>query len=58
MPNMDIEEKKEYLNSVRNIVKGEWSSSWKKEVSDIWHQIAKYECIENFKYLLKKHKFS
>ncbi|WP_017442844.1 hypothetical protein [Rickettsia gravesii] len=53
LPNMDIEEKKEYLNSVRNIniVKGEWSSSWKKEVSDIWNQIAKYECIENFKYL-------
>ncbi|ABY72755.1 hypothetical protein BTU51_0930 [Rickettsia rickettsii] len=30
---------------MRNIVKGEWSSSWKKEVSDIWHQIAKYEYI-------------
>ncbi|HJD56207.1 MAG TPA: hypothetical protein LFW21_06285 [Rickettsia endosymbiont of Pyrocoelia pectoralis] len=58
MPNMDIGEKEEYLNSVRNIVKGEWSSSWREEVSDIWQLIAKYECMENFKYLLRKHEFS
>lgn len=57
LPNMDIREKKEYFNSIWAIVKDEWSSSWENDVIEMWKLIAKYECIENLKYLLVEHDF-
>lgn len=57
LPNMDIREKVEYLNSILNIIKGEWLTSWKNDVIEISQLIAKYKCIENLKCLLVEHDF-
>ncbi|MEY4464156.1 MAG: hypothetical protein RLZZ81_1127 [Pseudomonadota bacterium] len=57
LPNMDIREKAEYLNSILNIIKGEWLTSWKNDIIEMSQLIAKYECIENLKYLLVEHDF-
>nr|WP_253308620.1 hypothetical protein [Rickettsia endosymbiont of Ceutorhynchus assimilis] len=57
LPNMNVEEKEEYLDSIRNIIKGERPSSWENDVIEMWQLITKYECIENLKYLLVEHDF-
>ncbi|MCC8369212.1 MAG: hypothetical protein LN573_04010 [Rickettsia endosymbiont of Oxypoda opaca] len=57
LPNMNAQEKQQYLYSVINIVKGVWSSAWKSDIIETWQQIAIYECMEHFKDLLVKHKF-
>ncbi|WP_341789021.1 MULTISPECIES: hypothetical protein [unclassified Rickettsia] len=57
LPNMDIREKIEYLNSILNIIKGEWSFSWKNDVIKMRELITKYECLENLKCLLEEHSF-
>ncbi|MCC8461836.1 MAG: hypothetical protein LN546_01295 [Rickettsia endosymbiont of Ecitomorpha arachnoides] len=58
LPSMNIKEKQQYLDDVKNLVKGEWSSSWKDEIAEMWKQITSYECIEYFKYLLAKRGFT
>ncbi|HJD66417.1 MAG TPA: hypothetical protein LFV91_05190, partial [Rickettsia endosymbiont of Bembidion nr. Transversale] len=57
LPNMNIGEKKEYLESIRAIVKDDWASFWKDDIIEMWELIIKYECLENLKCLLEEHNF-
>jgi len=57
LPNMNIEEKKKYLESIRAIVKDDWASFWKDDIIEMRELIIKYECVENLKYLLEEHNF-
>ena len=39
---MNIKEKQQYLDDVKNLVKGEWSLSWTNGIAGMWQQIASY----------------
>lgn len=55
----DAEEKRQYLKDVQSLVKSdEWPAHWEKDISKIWHKIAKYECLEYFLYLLEQRDFN
>lgn len=59
LPNMNINEKCTYLNSIRKIIEdSENSSYWNEDdIASTWKQIVKYECIEYFIYLLAQRNF-
>ncbi|XVN40449.1 MAG: hypothetical protein RCO49_06455 [Rickettsia endosymbiont of Argas persicus] len=55
---MNIEEKQQYLDDIKDLIKREWSLSWKDDIAEMWQQITSYECIEYFKHLLNKRNFT
>lgn len=58
LPSLDVEGKREYLKELQSTVKSnEWPEEWHSDVSKLWHQIAKYECLEYFLYLLDQRDF-
>ena len=58
LPSLNIEDKRKFLKELQTIVKGEeWPDDWQSDIAKLWHQIAKYECLEYFLYLLEKRDF-
>ena len=53
LPSLDVENKRDYLKRLQTIAKGnEWSDGWRSDIPKLWHDIAKYECLEYFIHLL------
>ena len=53
LPGLDVENKRDYLKELETIANWDVSfESWRSEIPKLWNQIAKYECLEFFIYLL------
>lgn len=57
LPTLTILEKKNYLKELGEILLNDWMDQLPLEIIKIWRQIAKYECIEYFLFLLKQRNF-
>ena len=58
LPGLSVEGKRDYLKELQAIVKSdEWPEGWRSDIPNLWHQIAKYECLEYFLYLLEQRDF-
>jgi hypothetical protein len=58
LPGLSIEDKRLYLKKVEDIANADkWPTGWSDQISEMWHQIAKYECIEYFLFLLDQRNF-
>jgi len=52
LPHMTIPEKNNYLRALRKRVNDDWPESWRDQISSIWREIAKNECLEYYHYLI------
>ena len=53
LPGLSDENKCDYLKSLQAIAnEDQWSVGWLSDVPNLWHHIAKYECLEFFLHLL------
>lgn len=53
LPSLRLAEKRNFLQLLEEIVATrEWPEDWAPQINLLWHEIAKYECIEYFEYLL------
>ena len=53
LPGLEGESKREYLKRLKTLVSaGDWPDGWSRDVFELWHFIAKNECLQNFVHLL------
>ena len=53
LPGLSVDIKYDYLRSLQTIANEyELSEGWRSDIPTLWHQIAKYECLEFFLHLL------
>ena len=52
LPNMTICEKNHYLRALRKRVSDDWTELWRDQISSVWREITKNECLEYYCYLI------
>ena len=58
LPAMNANSKLDFIRELESRVStDEWPEPWRIDMPELWHQIAKYECIENFLHLLEQRNF-
>ena len=58
LPGLEGEAKREYLKRLKTLVSGgDWPDGWSRDVFELWHVIAKNECLEFLAYLLAQRRY-